>query len=46
MLIRPRSALGLKYVEMTRGTSDEGFADGDTIPLANATPTRSSSTSS
>ena len=38
VLIRPRSALGLKYVELTRGTSDEGFADGDTIPLANAPP--------
>ena len=38
VLIRPRSALGLKYVEITRGTSDEGWADGDTIPLAQATP--------
>ena len=38
LLIRPRSALGLKYVEIMRGTSDDGFADGDTIPLANATP--------
>jgi virulence factor Mce-like protein len=38
VLIRPRSALGLKYVELTRGTSDQGFADGDTIPLASATP--------
>ena len=38
VLIRPRSALGLKYVEITRGTSDDGFEDGDTIPLAQATP--------
>jgi virulence factor Mce-like protein len=38
VLIRPRSALGLKYVELTRGTSDQGFQDGDTIPLASATP--------
>jgi len=38
VLIRPRSALGLKYVELTRGTSQEGFEDGDTIPLASATP--------
>ena len=38
VLVRPRSALGLKYVELTRGTSEEGFEDGDTIPLANATP--------
>ncbi len=38
ILIRPRSALGLKYVEITRGTSRKGFADGATIPIANATP--------
>ena len=38
VLIRPRSALGLKYVELSRGTSEEGFEDGDTIPLAQATP--------
>jgi virulence factor Mce-like protein len=38
VLIRPRSALGLKYVELTRGTSSESFDDGDTIPLASATP--------
>jgi phospholipid/cholesterol/gamma-HCH transport system substrate-binding protein len=39
VLIRPRSALGLKFVEITRGTSSRGFADGATIPLRNATPT-------
>jgi virulence factor Mce-like protein len=38
VIIRPRSALGLKYVELTRGSSDQGFEDGDTIPLAQATP--------
>ena len=38
ILIRSRSALGLKYIEITRGTSDEGFQDGATIPLANAHP--------
>ena len=32
MIIRPKSALGLKYVEITRGTSDEGYEEGDTIP--------------
>ncbi|HEU4658074.1 MAG TPA: MlaD family protein [Capillimicrobium sp.] len=37
-LIRPRSALGLKYVEITEGTSNEGFADGATVPLANSKP--------
>jgi phospholipid/cholesterol/gamma-HCH transport system substrate-binding protein len=38
VLVRPRSALGLKYVELTRGKSTEGFEDGATIPLAQATP--------
>ena len=38
VLIRSRSALGLKYVELTRGTSREGFDDGDTIPVSSATP--------
>jgi virulence factor Mce-like protein len=33
--IRSRSALGLKYVELSPGTSDEGFQAGDTIPLRN-----------
>jgi ABC-type transporter Mla subunit MlaD len=47
VLIRPRSALGLKYVEITKGdlpvkgddnAKTNGFADGATIPLKNATP--------
>jgi virulence factor Mce-like protein len=38
VLVRPRSALGLKYVELTRGHQSGGYADGDTIPLAKATP--------
>jgi virulence factor Mce-like protein len=38
IIIRPRSALGLKYVEITKGQGREGFASGDLIPLANATP--------
>ena len=38
LLIRTKSALGLKYVELTRGRSDDGFGDGDTIPLTAATP--------
>ncbi len=37
-LVRPRSALGLKYLQITKGTSNEGFADGATVPLANARP--------
>jgi ABC-type transporter Mla subunit MlaD len=39
LIVRPRSALGLKYVEITRGTSGEGFDDGATIPIEAATPT-------
>jgi virulence factor Mce-like protein len=31
--IRPRSALGLKYIEFTRGTATHYMRDGDTIPL-------------
>jgi virulence factor Mce-like protein len=38
ILVRPRSALGLKYVEITRGTSPRGFPDGATVSLRNATP--------
>ncbi|HEY6780015.1 MAG TPA: MlaD family protein, partial [Thermoleophilaceae bacterium] len=32
LLIRPRSALGLKYVEITEGKSDDGYAEKATIP--------------
>ena len=39
VLVRSRSALGLKYVELTRGKDSAGYADGDTIPLRAATPT-------
>ncbi|MGH2948260.1 MAG: MlaD family protein [Solirubrobacteraceae bacterium] len=38
LIVRPRSALGLKYVEITRGTDGEGFEDGATIPPSAATP--------
>ncbi len=38
VLIRERSALGLKYVEITKGTSSKGFADGSVVPLSNARP--------
>ena len=34
--IRPRSALGLKYVEVTKGTSRENFRSGDTVPSSQA----------
>ena len=36
--IRPRSVLGLKYVQLTRGTSNEGLAANSTIPLKQALP--------
>ena len=38
IIVRPRSALGLKYVEITKGTSRDGFNAGDRVPLARATP--------
>jgi virulence factor Mce-like protein len=34
--VRPRSALGLKYVELTPGQEPRTFAPGETIPLRNA----------
>ena len=36
--VRPKSALGLKFLQVTPGTSSKGFADGETIPLAAAKP--------
>ena len=38
MIIRPKSPLGLKYVLISPGSSDEGFAPGETIPLAASRP--------
>jgi ABC-type transporter Mla subunit MlaD len=38
LIVRPRSALGLKYVEITRGNDSQGFDDGGTIPITAATP--------
>ena len=37
LLVRPRSALGLKYIEMKLGSSSAGYEPGATIPLANTT---------
>jgi virulence factor Mce-like protein len=34
--VRPRSALGLKYIEIQPGTSKATFKDGDTIPVKQA----------
>jgi virulence factor Mce-like protein len=38
MIVRSRSALGLKYVEITPGTAGVGFRAGDRVPLSQATP--------
>ncbi len=38
LLVRPRSALGLKYVEITKGTEADGYQDGATVALGRATP--------
>ncbi|MEA2330035.1 MAG: phospholipid/cholesterol/gamma-HCH transport system substrate-binding protein [Thermoleophilaceae bacterium] len=37
-IVRPRSALGLKYIELTPGINKAGFAAGTVIPLSQATP--------
>ena len=36
--VRPKSALGLKFLQMTPGTSSETFEAGETIPLSAAKP--------
>jgi hypothetical protein len=38
MTVRPKSALGLKFLQITPGDSEEGFKAGETIPVASATP--------
>ena len=38
IVIRPKSPLGLKYVELTPGRSKEGFRAGDTIPASASRP--------
>ncbi len=38
VIIRSRSALGLKYLQITRGDSDQGFAEGSVMPLRAARP--------
>ncbi|MBA2349007.1 MAG: MCE family protein [Solirubrobacterales bacterium] len=38
VLIRPKSALGLKYVELSKGTSPKGLDAGGTLPLGQAKP--------
>jgi len=36
--VRPKSALGLKFLQVTPGNSDEGFEAGETIPVSSAKP--------
>ena len=38
VVVRARSALGLKYLELNRGTSSQGFEPGSTMPLSAAIP--------
>jgi ABC-type transporter Mla subunit MlaD len=38
IMIRPKSALGLKFLQITPGKSSKGFAPGATIPLKSAKP--------
>jgi len=38
VVIRARSALGLKYLEVNRGESGEGYEEGGTIPVSQAQP--------
>jgi virulence factor Mce-like protein len=38
MVVRARSALGLKYLEIDRGNSNHGFSPGSTVPVTAARP--------
>ncbi|MEK6327357.1 MAG: MlaD family protein [Actinomycetota bacterium] len=38
VVVRSRSALGLKYLEISKGTSSEGYEEGSTLPLRVAQP--------
>jgi ABC-type transporter Mla subunit MlaD len=38
VVVRARSALGLKYLEINRGTSSQGYPQGATIPVSAAVP--------
>src|SRR5665811_1553049 len=38
VVIRTKSTLGLKYVELVLGDSEEGYAEGAVMPLSAATP--------
>jgi virulence factor Mce-like protein len=36
--VRPKSALGLKFLQVTPGDSEQGFEAGETIPVSSAKP--------
>ena len=38
VIIRSRSALGLQYLDIVRGDSDEGYAAGSVLPVSKARP--------
>jgi virulence factor Mce-like protein len=38
IMVRPKSALGLKFLQINPGDSSRGFDAGDTIPVASAKP--------
>lgn len=38
VIVRPRSTIGLKYVQVTPGLSSRGIPEGGTLPLKQATP--------
>jgi virulence factor Mce-like protein len=38
IIVRPRSALGLKYVQVTPGTAKQGYPAGSTVPVAQSKP--------
>jgi virulence factor Mce-like protein len=39
IIVRPRSALGLKYIQLTPGTSKAGYPAGSVVPIREAKPT-------
>ncbi|HEX2391526.1 MAG TPA: MlaD family protein [Solirubrobacterales bacterium] len=38
IMVRPKSALGLKFLQITPGSSKRGFEPGETIPVSSAKP--------
>jgi virulence factor Mce-like protein len=38
IMVRPKSALGLKFLQVTPGKSEKGFEAGETIPVSSAHP--------